>query len=102
VVAVVKHSPRRLVETVPYVTVPGTRVSAIVTSEAVLERRNGRYEIATYVAGPGEDRDATLRRIIARTGFAVGVRPDCGAEPPPDPADLARLRGYDPQRVFLG
>lgn len=102
VVAVVKHSPRRLVETVPYVTVPGRRVSAIVTSEAVLERRNGRYEIATYVAGPGEDRDAAVRRIIARTGFAVGVRPDCRAEPPPDPAGLDRLRGYDPQRVFLG
>ncbi|QYN18105.1 CoA-transferase [Amycolatopsis sp. DSM 110486] len=102
VVAVVKHSPRRLVETVPYVTVPGRRVSAIVTSEAVLERRNGRYEITSYVEVPRTDRDATLRKIVERTGFPVTVAADCRPEPLPDAADLERLRGYDPQRVFLG
>lgn len=95
VVAVVKHSPRRLVESVPYVTVPGARVSAIVTSEAVLERYDGQYVITSVL---GSD----VRRVVERTGFPVTVAPDCRTEPPPDPGDLARLRGYDPGRIFLG
>ena len=42
-IAVVKHSPRRLIEKAGYVTAPGERVSMIVTSEAIFERRDGVF-----------------------------------------------------------
>ncbi len=94
-IAVVKHSPRRLVEKVGYVTAPGGRVSTIVTSEAVFERRDGVFVLSRTVG------DAGVERVRARTGWSFEVAPDLAREPDPVPADLALLRGFDPGSVFL-
>lgn len=102
VVVTIRHSPRRIVEQVPYVTAPGGRVSAIVTSEAVLERRDGAFVLTGYLAPAGADREATISGIQERTGFAFEVSSDPVAEPLPDADELAVLRAFDRTGVFLG
>jgi acyl CoA:acetate/3-ketoacid CoA transferase alpha subunit len=99
VVVVIKHSADRLVPDVGYVTAPGHRVSTIVTSSAVLERRNGEFTATRYLLDT-TPQDAA-ERIRATTGWPVAVAPDLAAEPAPDPADLTLLRAFDPKAVFL-
>lgn len=102
VIVTIRHSPRRLVSAVPYVTAPGGRVSAIVTSEAVLERRDGEFVLTGYLAPLGADREATLAGITGRIGFPVRVAADPVPEPEPDLEELAVLRSFDRDGVFLG
>jgi len=102
VVVVVKHGRTRLVNEVPYVTAPGNRVSTIVTSRAVLERRDARFVLTRWIGAPGEGPDEILANIRASTGWKLEVAQDAQPEPEPDDADLARLRSFDPRSVFLG
>lgn len=99
VAVVIKHAPDRLVPAVEYVTAPGSRVSVIVTSRAVLERRDGRFTAVRYL-GEGPP-GAAAERIRAQTGWHLDIDPFLHREPDPDPGDLARLRSYDPAGAFL-
>lgn len=101
VVVTVRQSPRRLVSSVPYVTSPGQAVSAIVTTEAVLVRRDGEFQLVRYFPRSGEPAEATIRRVVARTGWPLRVADDVAAEPPPTGAELAELRAFDPDRTVL-
>ena len=100
VVVVIRHSASRLVERVGYVTAPGSRVSTIVTTEAVLERRDGRFVVTRYLGG-GEPA-AAAERIRAGIGWDIPIAPDFAAEPEPTATDLALLRSFDPHGTFLG
>jgi acyl CoA:acetate/3-ketoacid CoA transferase beta subunit len=99
VVVVLRHSRHRLVEHVDYVTAPGKHVNTIVTSEAVLERRDGAFQIVHYLADlpPTE----AVQAIRVGIGWDAKVASDLTYEPAPDPRDIALLRGFDPERVFL-
>lgn len=98
-VVVVPHARDRLVARTPYVTAPGGRVTAVVTTEAVLERRDDRLVATTYL-GEG-DGDAARRRLAELTGWTLAVADDLRPEPPPSQADLRRLRSFDPRGVFF-
>jgi acyl CoA:acetate/3-ketoacid CoA transferase alpha subunit len=100
VIVVLRHSADRLVTAVDYVTAPGTRVTAIVTSEAVLERRAGGFVVTRYLADV--DREDALASIRAGVGWDVEIDPAAEHEPEPSPDDLALLRSFDPAGVFLG
>jgi acyl CoA:acetate/3-ketoacid CoA transferase alpha subunit/acyl CoA:acetate/3-ketoacid CoA transferase beta subunit len=100
IVVVIPHSRDRLVTSVPYVTAPGRAVKTIVTTEAVLQRRDDEFQAVRYLGG-GEPQDAA-ERIRAGAQWNLKIAPDFGAEPPSCPEDLARLRGFDPQGVFAG
>jgi acyl CoA:acetate/3-ketoacid CoA transferase alpha subunit len=99
VVVVVKHARDRLVEHVEYVTAPGAQVSLVVTSEAILERRDGVLTAIRYL-GDG-DPAAAARDLREHTGWELVIAPDLRREPDPDPDDLRLLRSFDPRRVFL-
>jgi acyl CoA:acetate/3-ketoacid CoA transferase alpha subunit/acyl CoA:acetate/3-ketoacid CoA transferase beta subunit len=99
VAVVIKHAPDRLVPAVEYITAPGSRVSVIVTSLAVLERQDGRFVAVRYLCDATPD--AAAERISEQTGWPVAIDPGLCREPDPDPADLDRLRGYDPAGAFL-
>jgi acyl CoA:acetate/3-ketoacid CoA transferase alpha subunit len=96
---VIKHGRQRLVPAVEYVTAPGSRVSVIVTSRAVLERRDGRFTAVSYL--DDLPRDEAVAAITAECGWPLDISPDISREPDPDAGDLARLRRYDPAGAFL-
>jgi acyl CoA:acetate/3-ketoacid CoA transferase alpha subunit/acyl CoA:acetate/3-ketoacid CoA transferase beta subunit len=101
VVVAVKHRPGRLVESVPYVTSPGERVRAIVTTEGVLERAGGEFELRRYFPRPGESERDAVERILGLTGWELKVSEELAPEPAPTAAELRVIRDFDPRRVFL-
>ena len=113
-VTLMNHEKRRLVERVSYVTspghgdgTPGWRArnglrgggpSTIVTTLAVFRfpAEGGEAELASVHPGHGID------EVRARTGWDVRVAEGCAETPPPTPAELAALRGLDPDGFWTG
>lgn len=101
-IVTVPHDPERLVERVSYITAPGHRITTMVTTEAVLEKVAGRFVMTRYLdPDDGTPPDATVRGIRERTGWSLEVAREPVAEPPPTMEELACLRPFDPERVFL-
>jgi acyl CoA:acetate/3-ketoacid CoA transferase beta subunit len=94
VVVVTTLTDRRTSERVPYVTSPGAKVSVIATDLAVFERRDGRF-VAIGLADGAED------LVRQRLGWPLEVAAGCEPIEPPRPEELAALRGWDPQGLFL-
>lgn len=102
VMVTVPHNPRRLVDKVHYVTSPGRAVKVIVTDCAVLERRNGRYELTAVLDdGTGLQEDL-IRVAVENCGFSLAVANDCILEPAPDLAEVEISRLLDPSGRFTG
>ncbi|HXW38617.1 MAG TPA: CoA-transferase [Acidimicrobiales bacterium] len=100
VVVVATLAPRRTVEEVPYVTSPGTRVTALVTDSGVFERRDGRFVLTAVPEGPGsiEERVDAVRD---RCGWEL-ERADVLAElPAPSADEIETIRRWDPEQRFL-
>ncbi|GAA1868850.1 3-oxoacid CoA-transferase [Pseudonocardia ailaonensis] len=103
VILVVKHGRSRLVEQVPFVTCPGDRVGAIVTTRCVLERRPGGTEFAmtAVLPAPGETLADAVRSAREGIGWEVAVAADVAPFAPVDEAAAAALRAFDPRHSFL-
>ncbi|MHB8220204.1 MAG: CoA-transferase [Acidimicrobiales bacterium] len=100
IIVVLPHDRDRLVERVPYVTAPGSAVSTIVTTEAVLERRSDGFVATTFLGG-GDPTEAE-RRLVALTGWPLSIAHDLHPEPEPSRSDVERLRSFDPRGIFFG
>jgi acyl CoA:acetate/3-ketoacid CoA transferase beta subunit len=100
-IVTVKHNPGRLVEEVPFVTSPGERVRAIVTSEGVLERTDGEFELVRFFQRDGESATEAAERLVSRTGWPLKISDRLTAEPEPSADDLETIRQFDPRRTFL-
>ena len=105
VVVCIEHGRDRLVPEVEYVTSPGLRVRAVVTTRAVFEREGEAEPFRlTRVVGagpatiPGSD---TVREILATCGWEVETARELGSLRP-DPQLLGLLRAFDPQGHFTG
>lgn len=98
---IVTLDPRRLVPRVSFVTCPGDRVRTVVTSGGVFERRDGRIVLTRYLPPAGSDPEQAIAWIRARCGWEFDVAKDLVAEPGPTVEELATVRLFDPQRVFL-
>ena len=101
VIVIARHAPDRLVEQVPFVTSPGDRVSAIVTTEGVLTRRAGEFVLTSYFARSGTTERDRVAAIRAATGWDLRIAQELTAEPEPSPSDLRTLSRYDPHGAFL-
>jgi acyl CoA:acetate/3-ketoacid CoA transferase beta subunit/acyl CoA:acetate/3-ketoacid CoA transferase alpha subunit len=101
VVVVVKHAPGRLVVKLPYITAPGRRVTAVVTTKGVFERIDGDLVLTGYVSEPGKDPHQVIEDIRACTGWDLIVDDSCRPVPEPELPELALLRAFDPEEVFL-
>jgi acyl CoA:acetate/3-ketoacid CoA transferase beta subunit len=99
VIVVLRHSADRLVDRVDYITAPGTKVTAIVTTEAVLELRDGRFEVTSYL--DDVDPAVALESVRAGVGWQIAVSETVSHEPVPSAESLRLLRGFDPAGVFL-
>lgn len=101
VLVMAKHVPDRLVAEVPYITSPGRGVSAIVTTEGVLTRRGGEFELTSYFARGGRSARERIAEIRAATGWELRISPALDVEPDPTKADVEVLRDHDPHGAFV-
>jgi len=98
VIAVTQQSKQRLVESLPYVTSPGARVSTLVTDLGVYEKREGRFVLTRHF---GDDREAAVALARAQSGWAFEVADGLSPAAVPSADELTRLRLYDPRCDFL-
>jgi acyl CoA:acetate/3-ketoacid CoA transferase alpha subunit/acyl CoA:acetate/3-ketoacid CoA transferase beta subunit len=94
--------PGSLVEKVDYVTSPGRAVQSLVTNLGRFEKRDGELVLTGYAETAGRERESVLEEIRSRCGYALRVAPDLEALGAPKAEELALLRLFDPDRLFLG
>jgi acyl CoA:acetate/3-ketoacid CoA transferase beta subunit len=103
VLAVVPNSTLRLVQKVPYVTGPGKRVRALVTTLGLFEKPEGEEEF--WLTGIMEDGKTELfdkvREIKGQCGWDLRITSDLRKISPPKEEELALLRLFDPHKFFL-
>ena len=93
--------PRRLPESVAYVTGPGERITSVVTDRGVLRRLDGRLRIAAVPAGAGSLGDR-VRAMVGSCGWEAEVVADVAELDPVTPVEVRELRNFDRRRQFLG
>jgi acyl CoA:acetate/3-ketoacid CoA transferase alpha subunit/acyl CoA:acetate/3-ketoacid CoA transferase beta subunit len=96
-VLTVAQSRERFLERVPYVTAPGDRVSAVVSTLGVYEKDQGDLVLTRVF---GEDAPALARECRERCGWDLRVARDLAVEPPPSWQELRMLRAMDPRGWF--
>lgn len=90
---------------VPYVTSPGARVTALVSTLGVFEKAEGDETFVLtglFPSREGRDKEETMRHIQANCGWELKVGPDPQWVAPPSSQELRLLRIFDPERHFLG
>ncbi len=92
--------PRRLPETVAYVTGPGERVASVVTDRGVLRKLDGRLRVAAVPAGDSPLAER-VRAMVASCGWEPDVAPDVAELEPVSPSEVRELRNFDRRRQFL-
>ncbi len=100
VVIIIDHSSFRLVEQVPYVTCPGDKITMVITTKGVLEKRDGEMVLTGYFATG--DREQALADIKENCGWELAVADDVAEIAPPDLEELKSVRMFDPHSFFLG
>lgn len=102
VVILLSHSRFRLVERVPYVTCPGTKITAVVTTRGILEKRDGELVLTGYFpGGEGGDEDA-VASLREECGWDLQVADELERIEPPTLDELKSARLFDPHSFFLG
>ncbi len=102
-VVVAVQRTQTFVERVDYVTSPGTRVSAVISTLGRFEKRGGDTLVLTgYLCRPGDTREDAVRRIQERCGWQIEVADELEPMGPATAEELAILRVLDPERCFLG
>jgi len=94
-------SPGRFIEACDYVTSPGDRVRAVVTDKGVLTRIDGELALTAVPAEAGTLADA-VADVRSSCGWDLRISETLAQLRPVTDEDLARLRTYDPTRIFLG
>lgn len=94
--------PGGLVDKVDYVTSPGRAVQSVTTNLGRLEKRDGELVLTAWAELPGRDARSVVEEIRGRAGYPLRVADDLEAQAPPSAEELALLRLFDPDRLFLG
>jgi len=104
VLVVVPQSRLRLVPEVPYITAPGKRVRTLVTTQGFFEKPEGEDEFwLTGILEDGKTPAGTVvTNIKAETGWVPKMAAVLKKIPQPDSEELALLRLFDPQKIFVG
>lgn len=98
-IIVAEHSPRRLVDRVSYVTVPGDKVFLAVTPLGVMEKRDGELMLTAVLPGPGS-REEKVAHLKGSTGWELKVAEQLHEVLPPTPRELLVLRYLDPRGFY--
>jgi acyl CoA:acetate/3-ketoacid CoA transferase alpha subunit/acyl CoA:acetate/3-ketoacid CoA transferase beta subunit len=102
-VVVAQQRLQTFVDRVEYITSPGKRISALISTMGRFEKRGGdEFVLTGYFGLDGLTRDEAVREIKDRCGWELQIAPDVEALAPATPEELALLRMFDPERFFLG
>lgn len=105
VVIVAVQRANRLVEKVPYITCPGTRVSTLVTNEGVYAKDGGEFVLKGYfptLESSGESsQEKRINDIKQTCGWALNTLPQMELLTFPTREELTLVRSFDPEKVFI-
>ena len=77
-------------------------MESVTTNFGRFEKRDGELVLTGYVESAGPDREGVLAEIRSRCALELQVAEDLEALGPPGGGELALLRMFDPDRLFLG
>lgn len=104
VVVVCRQSKDRFVDTVPYITCPGDKVTTLVSDFGIFEKLGDRREFTMTGYLPDIGNSGTEDRIQqarANCGWNLQVAAEIVAVPPPSEDALELIRSFDPQGYYL-
>ncbi|UCG01458.1 MAG: hypothetical protein JSW11_17800 [Candidatus Heimdallarchaeota archaeon] len=87
---------------VPYITVPGVKVAACVTTEALFEKNEDGTFVLTGYIGEGSNEDQILKKIRDTISWDLQIKRPLTQFKSPSADWLCFLRSFDPERYFLG
>jgi len=90
-IVIMAHEKKRLREKVDFVTSPGDRAVALITTLGVFRFVGGEAVLASYHAG------ASVQACADNTGWPLKTAPDVHETPSPSEEVLRIIRGYDPE-----
>ena len=99
-VVVATLTPQRTPAECGYITSPGHAVQALVTDLGSLEKQDGELVLTAVPAGDGTVADR-VALAVAACGWDLRVLTTVRELDPPTAAEIAALRGWDPQGWFL-
>ena len=103
VVIVAMQRANRLVEKVPYITCPGTRVSTLITNEGEYVKDGSELILNRYFPSPEHSSQKERVKEIASTcGWVLRTSPQLEKLAVPTSQELKLLRSFDPENVFIG
>lgn len=105
VVATTRLSRARCVESLRYVTSPGSAVRTLATDLGIFERASSadRFTLTSVLVPPGRRVPDVVENIRSRTSWdVVPVAADLEVLAAPSAEELQEIRLYDPERVLLG
>lgn len=102
IVVVVPHEPLRFVEEVSYITVPGKRVTKIVTDLAVFEKVDGEMLLTKYYSHGNLSEEKVVAEIVKKTGWELERADKLQKMKKETKEEIQLLRLFDPDRYFIG
>jgi acyl CoA:acetate/3-ketoacid CoA transferase alpha subunit/acyl CoA:acetate/3-ketoacid CoA transferase beta subunit len=102
IVVVVPHEPLRLVKEVTYITVPGGRVTKIVTDQAVFEKVQGEMLLTKYYPHDDLPENKIITEIGKKTGWKLDRSDKLEKMSEETKEEVQLLRLFDPDRYFIG
>nr|MDO8099597.1 CoA-transferase [Candidatus Njordarchaeota archaeon] len=102
IVVVVSHDPLRLAKEVSYITVPGKRVTKIVTDQAVFEKVQGEMVLTKYYAHGNLPEDKIVAEIVKKTSWKLERADKLRKMEEETREEVQLLRLFDPDRYFIG
>jgi acyl CoA:acetate/3-ketoacid CoA transferase beta subunit len=102
IVVVALQEPLRLVKQVSYVTVPGERVSKLVTDEVVFEKVDGELVPTKCLPLFGVPNEKILEWLSKKTGWKIDKTDKLDFMKEPSREEIQLLRLFDPDRYFIG
>ena len=93
---VVTQSPQRFADKVSYITVPGRKITTLISDLGIFEKPapDKEFVLTAYFPKPGGKED-TLRHIKQQCGWELKVSPDVKQVDPPTQEELILLRLLD-------
>lgn len=101
VVIVAVQRANRLVEKVPYITCPGTRIGTLVTNEGVYVKKGSTFVLKSLFTKAASSLEERINEIKETCGWALETIENLQIIEPPTQEELALVRSFDPEKVFI-
>jgi acyl CoA:acetate/3-ketoacid CoA transferase beta subunit len=101
VVIVSVQRSNRLIEKVPYITCPGTRVSTLVTNEGVYTKQGSELFLKSYFPSSESSQEQRIDSIKQTCGWVLKTLPKMEVLAFPTQKELELVRSFDPEKMFI-